>query len=683
MSTPTAGKTGITVTDSASDVDRLCIDTLRTLAMDAVQKANSGHPGTPMALAPVGYAVWHDFLRHNPANPSFANRDRFVLSCGHASMLLYGLLHLSGYDVTVDDMRDFRQFGAKCAGHPEYRHCPGVETTTGPLGQGITNSVGMAVAEKWLATQFNRPGFDVVDHRVIALCSDGDVMEGVAAEAASLAGHFGLDNLVWIYDANRITIDGGIDLTFSEDVAKRFDACGWDTLHVDDANDVASLRDALDKSTAKNGRPKLIVVESHIAWGSPNLQDTSASHGAPLGEDEIRATKEVYGWNPDARFHVPAEAFDHMAGAARTRGAKIEADWNEMFARYEKKHPELAARWHALRDGRLPDGWDADIPTFTADAKGAATRGASGKVLAAIAGRVPWLMGGSADLGSSNKTILPDERPFGRDDFGARNMFFGIREHAMGSIANGMALSGMRPFVATFLIFSDYCRPVHRLASMMKLPAVYVYTHDSIGVGEDGPTHQPIEQVASLRTIPGLDVVRPADANETAWAWRHAMERGDGPVALVLTRQSVPTFDRTKYTDAAESAKGGYVLADAPNGKPDVIFVATGSEVSLAVDAREQLAADGIHARVVSLPCQEQFERQGADYRESVLPSSCLARVGIEAGCSFGWERYVGTTGTFIGRDDFGASAPGAVLFREFGFTVEAVVAAAKAQVAS
>lgn len=650
-----------------------CINTIRTLAMDAVQAANSGHPGTPMALAPVMYTIWDRHLSHNPANPSFANRDRFVLSCGHASTLLYGALHLTGYDVSLDDIKSFRQLNAKCAGHPEYRHCPGVETTTGPLGQGLGNSVGMAIAERFLAARFNKPGFDLVSHRVIALCGDGDIMEGVGMEAASLAGHLKLSNLTWVYDANKITIDGGTDLCFSEDVAGRFKASGWHVVTATDANDVDHLDGCMQEAFAHE-LPTLVIVPSRIGFGSPNKENTSGAHGAPLGEEEIRLTKEALGCDPELSFHVPSEVKDAMTQKALDRGAETEAAWDEMFERYRAEWPTEAGQWDDIQAGRLPEGFDAELPTYAADAGSIASRKASGAALQVAASAIPWMVGGSADLAGSNQTLLKGEDTQSAETPGGRNVFFGIREHVMASIANGMALSGLRPFVSTFLVFSDYCRSVHRLSAMMGLPVIYVYTHDSIGVGEDGPTHQPIEHVASLRSIPGLTVIRPADANETTEAWRSALARTDGPTALILTRQGLPTMDQSNVASSQGVHRGAYVLRETEGGDPQIILMGTGSEVSLCMEAAEKLERDGRRVRVVSMPSWEMFEAQDASYRESVLPTDCRCRVAIEAGATFGWERYVGLDGRVIGRDDFGASAPAPQLFQEFGITTDAIL---------
>jgi transketolase len=662
-----------------NDLDQLAVNTIRTLSMDAVQAANSGHPGTPMALAPVSHVIFDRILRHAPQDPDLPNRDRFVLSVGHASMLLYATLHLQGYDVSLDDIRQFRQLHASCAGHPEFGECPGVETTTGPLGQGVANSVGMAIAKRRLAHLFNRPGHELFDWQVIALCGDGDLMEGISAEAASLAGHLALSDLTWVYDANRITIEGDTDLAFTENVAMRFQACGWAVERVPDANDRDALEAALSMARDRQDQPTLVIVESRIAWGSPNKENTSGAHGAPLGEDEIRATKEVYGWDPDAQFLVPEELKSSLAQRAHDRGAKLIEDWNRKLDAYREAHPELATQLDLVLAGELPANWDAELPVFPADPKGMAGRAAFGKALNASAGAIPWLMGGSADLGSSNKTVINGEASFLADRPGGRNLHFGVREHAMGAIANGMVLSGLKAYTGTFFVFSDYMRPSMRLAALMELPVAFVFTHDSIGVGEDGPTHQPIEHLPSLRAMPGLDVMRPGDANEAVEAWRYAVEQDERPVTLLFSRQNHPTLDRERYASAEGLHRGAYVLADSTEeGNPDLILIASGSELGVAVEAYETLVADGVAARVVSMPCWELFERQDAAYRDAVFPDEVGARVSIEAAATFGWERYVGRSGIAIGHDDFGASAPGAELFREFGLTTEALVEAAR-----
>jgi len=682
---------------SSTSIEQLSINTIRTLSMDAVQAANSGHPGTPMALAPVAYSLWNQVLRFDPDDPTWPNRDRFVLSCGHASMLLYATLHIAGVRqvdhagqvldelaVPLDDIRNFRQLNSRCPGHPEYGETGGVETTTGPLGQGIGNSVGMAVAGRWLGARFNRPGFELFDYNVYALASDGDFMEGVGAEAASLAGHLKLSNLCWIYDDNKITIEGNTRLSFSEDVPKRFAGYGWNVVSVEDANDLEALSEAYRKFQATDDRPTLIVVKSHIAWGAPNMQDTHDAHGAPLGEDEIRLTKAGYGWPENEKFQVPEEVPAHFAEHLGARGRAAHAEWQAMFTKYAAKHPELAAEWRLIASGKLPDGWDADIPNFPADAKGMASRASSGKVLNAIGKRLPWLIGGSADLASSTKTLMEFDGAgdFESDSYAGRNMHFGIREHGMAAALNGMALCGLRPYGATFFVFTDYMRPSMRLAAVMKLPTLYVLTHDSIGVGEDGPTHQPVEHLAALRAIPGLITFRPGDANEVAEAYRAALSLADRPVAMVLTRQNLPTLDRTKYASAEGTARGGYILADADDGKPDVILMASGSEVSLCVATHEQLTSDGIKARIVSMPSWELFEDQDAAYRNRVLPSAVTARVAVEAGVAQGWYKYLGRSGEFVGMSGFGASAPAGELFEHFGLTVANVVEQAKKVVA-
>jgi transketolase len=671
------------------DIDGLCIDTIRTLAMDAVEQAASGHPGAPMGLAPVAYTLWQRHLRYDPDVPFWPNRDRFVLSAGHASMLLYALLHLSevkavapGYRilgrpaVSLEDIERFRQLGSACAGHPEYGLTSGVETTTGPLGQGAATSVGMAMAGRWLAERFNRPGFTLFDYRVYALCGDGDIMEGISAEAASLAGHLRLGNLCWIYDNNRITIEGSTALAFSEDVARRFGAYGWAVHRVDDANDLEQLDAAFRAFEQTGERPTLIIVDSHIAWGAPTKQDSAAAHGAPLGEDEVRGAKRFYGWPEDARFLVPDGVRQRFDKGVRARGKALHAAWRELFQRYAEEHPDAARELSTMQHGGLPDGWDEDLPVFPATDRGPATRAASGKVLNALAQRIPWLMGGSADLGPSNKTLLSGEADFQPADHSGRNIHFGIREHAMGAVLNGLALCHLRPYGGTFLVFSDYMRPAIRLASLMRLPVCYVFTHDSICLGEDGPTHQPVEQIASLRAIPDLVVIRPADANEVTEAYRVVLGMTDRPVALVLTRQSVPTLDRTRCRPPLV-ARGAYVLWEsAPS--PELILIGTGSEVALCLNAAEVLAERGVAVRVVSMPSWELFELQPPEYREAVLPPAVAARVSVELGVTMGWRRYVGDRGEAIGLDRFGASAPAKVLLEHFGFTVDRVVETAE-----
>lgn len=661
-------------------LDELCVTTMRTLAMDAVQKANSGHPGTPMALAPVAYTLLKNFLHFNPKNPHWPNRDRFVLSAGHASMLLYSMLHISGYDLPLEELKNFRQWGSKTPGHPEYHLTPGIETTTGPLGQGVANSVGMGLAQRWLANHFNRPGYDIVDYNIFAIAGDGCMMEGVSSEAASLAGHLGLSNLVWIYDNNHITIEGNTSLAFTEDVGARFMAYHWNVLRVSDANDLEMLTKALSTGLKQHDRPTLIIVDSHIAWGAPNKQDTHGAHGEPLGDEEIRLTKRRYGWPEEEKFLVP-ERVGEFTNMCTQRGADLESAWQQKFDSYAKEYPELAQEFLLLQAGKMPEGWDSDLPVFPADNKGLATRESSSKVLAAVAKRVPWFIGGSADLTPSTKTRIPDGGDFQKDSYGGRNLHFGVREHAMGSILNGMALSKVRPYGSGFLIFSDYSRPTLRLSALMELPVTYIFTHDSIGVGEDGPTHQPIEQLASLRAIPFLVTMRPSDANEVAEAWRYIMNNNHRPVALILTRQAIPTYDRTKYGSATGVHKGAYILGDC-EGTPDVILIGTGSEVQWCMGAYEKLIAEGVKARVVSMPSWELFEEQSDEYRESVLPTKCRARVAVEAGTSIGWRRYVGLEGAVIARRIFGASAPLPELLKHFGFTVEHVIQEAKAVMA-
>ena len=678
---------------TGKQLDQLCINTIRTLSMDAVQKANSGHPGTPMALAPVAYCLWQQFLRYDPENPAWPNRDRFVLSNGHASMLLYSLLHLAGVQainekeepldepaVSLDAIRNFRQLHSKTPGHPEYRLTSGVETTTGPLGQGVGNSVGMAIAERWLAEHFNRPGFEVFNYNVWVICGDGDLMEGVSGEAASIAGHLKLSNLCWIYDNNHITIEGKTDLAFSESVETRFKGYGWDVVHVHDANDLALLADAYRHALGVTDRPKMIVVDSHIGYGAPHRQDTREAHGEPLGEEEVKLAKRAYGWPEDAKFLVPDGVQENFREGLGKRGRKLREDWAAIFDRYCRQYPELADEFQRMQNQELPEGWDKDLPSFPADAKGMATRESSSKVLNAIARNHPWLMGGSADLYPSTKTRLTFDGAgdFEAGNYNARNFHFGIREHAMGSIVNGMALSKVRAYGSTFLIFSDYMKPPMRLSAIMEIPAIWVFTHDSIGVGEDGPTHQPIEQLPSLRSIPGLVTLRPADANEVLEAWKVIMKLQHQPAALALTRQGLPTLDRSKYASAAGVARGAYILAEADGGKPEVILIGTGSEVSLCVEAYERLKQEGIKARVVSMPSWDLFERQDEAYREQVLPKSITARVSIEQAATLGWDRFVGPEGRIIGMHTFGASAPLKDLQKYFGFTSDALVKAAR-----
>lgn len=684
------------MTTSTKTIEQTAINTIRTLSMDAVQAANSGHPGTPMALAPVGYVLWNETLRYDPSDPLWAGRDRFVLSCGHASMLIYSLIHLAGVrevdatgratdrpSISLDEIRNFRQWDSRTPGHPEFGHTAGVETTTGPLGQGCGNSVGMAIAQRWLAARYNRLDIKLFDYNIYVLCSDGDLMEGVTCEAVSLAGHLKLSNLCWIYDDNHITIEGETDLAFSEDVATRFRGLGWNVLRVDDANDLEALRSALAEFQSHDVGPTLVIVRSEIGYGAPHKQGTAAAHGAPLGEDEVRLAKAAYGWPEDEKFRVPDGVYEHFQQNLGERGRSERESWQAMFDKYKAAHPRAAAEIEMILGGSLPEGWDADLPAFPADEKGMASRKANGAAINALALRVPWLLGGSADLAPSTNTLIADEVDFSATSYGGRNLHFGVREHAMAAAVNGMALSGLRPFGATFFVFSDYLRPSMRLAALMGVPSIFVFTHDSIGVGEDGPTHQPVEQLAAARAIPGLVVLRPGDANEAAEAWRTAMAQTCRPVALIFTRQNLPTLDRERFASASGVQRGGYVLSDAPDGKPRVILIGTGSELSLCVAAAERLTDDGLAVRVVSLPSWELFDQQDAAYRESVLPSSVAARVAIEAGVRQGWDRYVGPRGRFIGLDRFGASAPAVEVFEHLGLTVDAVVAAAKEVVRS
>ncbi|MDP2339500.1 MAG: transketolase [Deltaproteobacteria bacterium] len=678
------------------------INTIRTLAMDAVQAANSGHPGTAMALAPVVYTLWNEALAFDPDDPIWPNRDRFVLSVGHASMLLYSILHLTQVkavngkyerlgelSVPLDDIKRFRQLDSRCPGHPEYRWTSGVETTTGPLGQGVATSVGMAIASKWQAAHFNRPGFEMFDYNTYAICGDGCMMEGISHEAASLAAHLKLDNLCWIYDNNKITIEGHTEWAFSEDVATRFVGYGWNVVRVGDANDLQMMRRALNTFKKTKDRPTLIIVDSHIAWGAPNKQDTHAAHGEPLGEEEIRLTKKNYGW-PDEKFLVPEDVLAHYKAGIGERGGKLRREWFDRFAEYKKAHADLADDLERMQRRALPENWDKDLPVYPADPKGVAGRDAGGKVLNQLAKNVPWLMGGSADLAPSTKTRLTFE---GAGDFinpeshlgsyAGRNFHFGIREHAMHAILNGLSLSKIKPYGSQFLIFSDYARTAIRLSAIMEIPAVHIFTHDSIGVGEDGPTHQPIEQLGSLRAIPGLVTLRPADANEVVEAWRFIMKSRHEPVALILTRQALPTLDRKVYNSAEGLHKGGYVVGESAGGKPEVLLIGTGSEVSLCVAAHEELNKSGVKSRVVSIPSWEVFEHQTAEYKESVIPSALKARVCVEQAGSFGWERYSGDSGCIIAMRSFGASAPLKELQKKFGFTVENVIEKAKEQIAN
>lgn len=658
---------------STEELDQQCVNAIRCLAIDAIETAKSGHPGAPMGLAPVGYTLWTRFLRHNPGNPLWPGRDRFILSAGHASMLLYSLLYLTGYDLSLDQVKQFRQLGSATPGHPEFGATPGVEVTTGPLGQGISNAVGMALARELIGARFNRPGYDLTDYHIYAICSDGDLMEGVASEACSLAGHLGLGRLICLYDDNRITIEGCTDLTFSEDVAGRFRAYGWSVLSVGDANDIDAVANAITRARVDDSRPALLIISSKIACGSPNLEGSEASHGAPLGAEEAALTKQNLGWPVDRGFTVPDQVLEHMRGSVEL-GRFLEQEWNERFACYSEEHPSLAQEWERVMAGRLPDGWDDALPTFETGGS-VATRTASGKVLEALAPVMWELIGGSADLGPSNVTTLKGYDSVKRGDFSGRNIHFGVREHCMGAVMNGMARhGGIVPYGGTFLVFSDYMRPAIRLAALMQLRVIYIFTHDSLGVGEDGPTHQPVEQVASLRAIPGLTVIRPADANETVQAWKVALER-NGPTALVLSRQGLPVLDREKLAPAANLATGAYVLAE--DAGAALTIVATGSEIALALQAREVLAGDGIRVRVVDMPSWELFEEQDASYWQSVLPLGHKT-LAIEAGVSQGWDRYTGESGAIISVDRFGVSAPGPQALAHAGFTVEHVVATAK-----
>jgi transketolase len=676
-----------------TELDQLSVDTIRTLSIDAVQRAKSGHPGTPMALAPLVYTIWNRVMRFDPEDPIWPNRDRFVLSNGHASMLLWSVLHLTGtravnadYErlgqpsVSLDDIRRFRQIGSKAPGHPEYHWVSGVETTTGPLGQGVATSVGMAIAQKWLADRYNRPGLAIFDYNIYAVCGDGCLMEGVASEAASLAGHLGLDSLCWVYDNNHITIEGQTSLAFTEDVAARFLAYGWNVLRVGDANDLDRIQQALGVFRKTKGRPTFIILDSHIGYGSPHKQDTSAAHGEPLGDDEVRLTKRSYGWPEEAQFLVPAGVREHFAAGVGARGAAARSAWTALFASYRATYPELASEIDQMQRRDLPAGWDRNLPVFPADAKGIAGRDASSKVLNVLAQSIPWFLGGSADLGPSNKTTLTYE---GAGSFQAgnprgKNLHFGVREHAMAAIVNGLSLSKLRPFGATFFIFSDYARPAIRLSALMELPTIIVFTHDAMGDGEDGPTHQPVEHLASLRALPGLVTLRPGDANEVVEAYRYVMQLRHQPAVLVLSRQPLPTLDRRNYAPATGVARGAYVLADPPGGNPEVILIASGSELSLAVQAHDKLLAEGIRSRVVSMPSWDIFDHQTQEYRDSVLPPSAKARVAVEQASTLGWERYVGSSGHVIGMKTFGASAPLKALQEKFGFEPDRVVAAAK-----
>ncbi len=674
---------------SSTGIDQLSINTIRTLSMDAVQQANSGHPGTPMALAPVAYCLWQNAMRYDPANPNWVARDRFILSCGHASMLQYSMLHLSGVRsvndqgqvqdspaISLDDIRNFRQLHSPCAGHPEYGYAAGIETTTGPLGQGVANSVGMAMAAKFYAARYDRPEHQLFGFDVYTLCSDGDLMEGIGREAASLAGHLKLSNLCWIYDDNKITIEGSTDLAYTEDVDQLFESMGWNVARVDDANDVDAINAALEVFRATDDRPTIIILQSIIGYGAPNKQNTAGAHGAPLGEDEIKLAKQFYGWPEDQKFHVPEDVMSHFADGIGQRGQALHSQWQEQWDRYSQQFPNEAAELNTIWSGQLPDGWDAELPVFCHEEKAMATRASSGKVLNAISKKVPWMMGGSADLAGSNKSEIDGDKDFEFGNYDGRNLHFGVREHAMAAICNGMSLSGMRSYAATFFVFTDYMRASMRLSSLMHQPVLYILTHDSIGLGEDGPTHQPVEHLAACRAIPGLQVMRPADANEVANCYQMAMTIDDRPTAMVLSRQNLPTIDRTTCQPAVGTQRGGYTLLDC-QGKPQVILIGTGSEIDLCLQAAQQLNAAGTATRVVSMPCFEIFNQQDAAYQNETLPTDVTARVGVEAGIRQGWDRYLGLQGKFIGMDSFGASAPAETLYEHFGITVEKIVEAA------
>ncbi|MEM9940922.1 MAG: transketolase [Planctomycetota bacterium] len=678
------------MTTSAVEIQQATINTIRTLSMDAVQQANSGHPGTPMALAPVAYELWANHLNYDPAQPNWFCRDRFVLSCGHASMLLYSLIHLAGLaevddsgeltgkpSISLEDIKNFRQLHSPCAGHPEFGYATGIETTTGPLGQGLGNSLGMAIAGKWLSGTFNQPGFEIFGFDTYALCSDGDIMEGIGCEAASLAGHLGLSNLCWIYDDNEITIEGRTELAFSEDVAGRFESLGWEVITVTDANDLTSLQGAYQRFKSNHEKPTLVIVKSVIGYGAPNKQDTSGAHGSPLGEEEIAAAKEYYGWDHE-KFSVPEGVMEHFSQTMGQRGSDLTNDWNQKFAAYGEEHPELAAQIQLMIQGKLPENWENSLPEFEPDTKGMATRASSGKVLNAVAGAIPYLIGGSADLAGSNKSLIEDKSAghFSSSDYSGRNFHFGIREHTMAAAANGMSLCGVRPYVATFFVFTDYLRPSLRLSSIMHQPVLYIMTHDSIGLGEDGPTHQPVEHLAACRAIPGVLVMRPGDANEVSACYKAALNDTKRPTVMVLSRQNIPTLDRSQYAASDHATQGGYTLLDC-DGTPEVILMGTGSEIPLCLSAAEQLNAKGTKTRVVSMPCWELFDDQTAEYRESVLPSSVTKRVAVEAGLKMGWEKYLGSEGCFVGMNGFGASAPDDQLYEHFGITVEKIVASA------
>lgn len=655
------------------DITNLSINTIRTLAMDAVQKANSGHPGMPMGCAPIAYVLWTKLMNYDPKHPEWTNRDRFVLSAGHGSILLYSMLHLTGYDISLDDIKNFRQWGSVTAGHPEYWDVPGIETTTGPLGQGFTNGVGMAIAAKHLGAVFNQENYPIFDHNIYAICSDGDLMEGIASESASLAGHLGLDNLIYFYDDNHISIEGNTSMSFTEDVDKRFEAYGWHVQRVEDGNDIAAIEKAAKRAKTVKGQPHLISVRTHIAYGSPNKQDHASAHGSPLGEDEVKLTKEILGWDPEKKFYVPAEVQSHMETQTAKRSEQY-AQWIELYKNYKNEHPDLAKEWERRENGNYPDGWEDKFRKFKPEDGKMATRKASGAAINDIAGTLPELIGGSADLAPSTKTLIDTSDDFEKGAYANRNLRFGVREHAMGGILNGMSLyKGIRPYGATFLIFSDYMRPTLRLAAMMERPNIYVYTHDSIGLGEDGPTHQPVEQLASLRAMPNLLVLRPADANEVVEAWKIALKQTDRPAALVLTRQGLPIFDRRTHASAEGVAKGGYVIKDS-DGEPQVILLATGSEVSLALESKKALDHEGIATRVVSFPSWELFEEQDKEYQQEVLPPRVTQRVAIEAGRHTGWERYVGPDGEYVTVETYGSSAPGGEVMEHYGFNVDNVV---------
>jgi len=655
-------------TATAQDLDQLCVNTIRTLSMDAVQKANSGHPGAPMGLAPLAYVLYTRVMRHNPSDADWPGRDRFVLSAGHASMLLYSMLYLTGYPMTLEDLKNFRQVGSPTAGHPERKYSPGIESTTGPLGQGIATAVGMALGERMLAAQFNAPGLEIVDHHTFTIASDGDMQEGVAAEASSLAGHLGLGKLIAFYDDNKIQLASPVDVVMSEDVGKRYEAYGWHVLDVGENDDPQALEAATREAMEVEDRPSLVIVQTHIGAGSPNKQDTTKAHGSPLGEDEVRLTKEGYGWDPDQHFYVPDDALAHFRACCE-RGAELQEEWNELFERYREEHPDKAALFEALGRGEMPDGFEEGLPRFDADPKGMATRAASGKVIQWAARQVPHLVGGSADLASSNNTNIDDGGDVAPGDFSGRNLHFGVREHGMGAIVNGLGLQGLRAYGGTFLTFSDYMRGAVRLAALMKLPSIWIWTHDSIGLGEDGPTHQPVEQLCALRAIPRLNVLRPADANETALCWRFALRQTEAPSAFALSRQNLPVLDPDAVPDDAIE-RGAYVLRDAGDGSPDLILIGTGSEVSLCLEAAEKL--DDLAVRVVSMPCMDTFTEQDEEYRDSVLPPDVRARVAVEAASPMGWDKWIGPDGAFLGMTTFGESGPAADVYEHFGITADA-----------